>query len=223
MNTSISKAALVALALTFSSVSYADFGVGFKVGTLGLGIEGRWAPLPWLDLRAGANQYEYDDTRSEAGISYDATLTLDTYYLTGNFRFPLSPFRVTAGAFSNGNEIYLLSQDTGGAPITIGGAIFDTGDTGAIGSVTSFDSTSPYLGFGYDFELFGKVGLNFDVGVLWQDEPNVYLFATQYDTAPPAIQSALDAAFLEEMAELEDAFSDYKAWPVLSLSFVYNF
>ncbi len=223
MNVSISRTALLALALAFSSAASADFGVGFKAGTLGLGVEGRWAPLPWLDLRAGANQYEYDDTTSQAGINYDATLTLDTYYLTGNFRFPLSPFRVTAGAFSNGNEVLLLSQDTGGVPITIGGASFDTGEIGALGSVTSFDDTAPYLGFGYDFELFGKVGMNFDIGVLWQDEPEVYMFATQYDTAPPATQAALDDAFLEEMSELEDAFNDYKAWPVLSLSFVYNF
>lgn len=117
----------------------------------------------------------------------------------------------------------MLSRDTGGAPLTIGNASFDTDEIGALGGVTSFNSTSPYIGFGYDFELFGKVGLNFDVGVLWQDEPAVYLFATEYDTASPATQAALDDAFLAEMAELEDAFSDYKAWPVLSLTFVYNF
>lgn len=222
MNTLI-KTALTALILTLSSVANADFGVGLKAGTLGLGIEGRWAPLPWLDLRAGANRYDFDDTVSEGGINYDATMSLDTYFLTGNIRFPASPFRVTAGAHSNGNELRLLSQDTGGAPLIIGGTNFDTAEIGALGGITSFDSTSPYLGFGYDFEVFGKVGMNFDIGVLWQGEPNVYLFATQYDTASPATQAALDDAFMEEMAELEDAFSDYKAWPVLSLSFVYNF
>lgn len=223
MKTSIAKAALTALVLAFSSSANADFGVGFKAGTLGLGIEGRWAPLPWLDLRAGANQYDFDETVSEGGINYDATMSLDTYFLTGNFRFPASPFRITAGAFSNGNELQMLSQDTGGTPLNIGGVNFDTAEIGSLGGVTSFDGTSPYLGFGYDFEVFGKLGMNFDIGVLWQGEPNVYLFATQYDTAPPATQAALDDAFMAEMAELEDAFSDYKAWPVLSLSFVYNF
>lgn len=223
MNTPFTKAALIALTLSLSSAAHADFGVGFKAGTLGLGIEGRWAPLPWLDLRAGANQYDYDSSGSEAGINYDATLALDTYFLTGNLRFPASPFRLTAGAFSNGNEVQMLSQDTGGAPLTIGSSSFDTDEIGAVGSVTSFGSTAPYLGFGYDFELLGKVGLNLDIGVLWQGEPAVGLYATRYETASPSTQAALDAAFLEEMAELEDAFSNYKAWPVLSLSFVYNF
>ena len=223
MKTLIARTALIALVVSFSSAANADFGVGFKAGTLGLGIEGRWAPVPWLDVRAGANQYDVDKTVSEGGINYDSTLSLDTYFLTGNFRFPASPFRVTAGAFSNGNELQMLSQDTGGAPLNIGGTNFDTAEIGSLGGVTSFDGTSPYFGFGYDFEVFGKVGMNFDIGVLWQGEPNVYLFATQYDTAPPATQAALDDAFAVEMAELEDAFSDYKAWPVLSLSFVYNF
>ena len=223
MKISIANTALIALVLSLSSTAKADFGVGFKAGTLGLGIEGRWAPLPWLDLRAGANQYDFDDTVAEGGINYDATMSLDTYFLTGNFRFPASPFRVTAGAFSNGNELQMVSQDTVGAPITIGATSFNTTEIGALGAVTSFASTSPYFGFGYDFEVFGKVGMNFDIGVLWQGEPNVYLLATQYDTASPATQAALDDAFMLEMAELEDAFSNYKAWPVLSLSFVYNF
>jgi hypothetical protein len=223
MNTAITRAALVALVFVFSPAANADFGVGFKAGTLGLGIEGRWAPLPWLDLRVGANQYDYADTVTESGIRYDGTLALDTYYVTGNFHFPLSPFRLTAGAFSNGNELQILSQDTGGTPLLIGGNSFDTAEIGALGGVASFGSTAPYVGFGYDFEIFGKVGLNLDIGVLWQGEPTVGLYATQYDTASPATQAMLDAAFLTEQAELEDAFSNFKAWPVLSLSFVYNF
>jgi len=223
MNKLFSKAALITLVLLFSGAANADLGVGLKAGTLGLGIEGRWSPLPWLDLRLGANQYDYDNNGNQAGIDYDATLALDTYFLTGNFRFPLSPFRVTAGAFSNGNELQMSSQDTGGTPIDIGGVPFDTAVVGSLQAVTSFSETAPYLGFGYDFEIFGKVGLNLDFGVLWQGEPTVDLSATGYDTAPTIVQDQLDVAFVVEKAELEDEFSDYKAWPVLSLSFVYNF
>jgi hypothetical protein len=223
MNTALPKAALIALILSISSAAHADYGVGVKAGTLGLGIEGRWAPLPWLDLRAGMNQYDFDADGTQSGINYDATLALDNVFLTGNFRFPLSPFRVTAGVYSNGNELQMLSQDTGGAPITIGSSSFDTNEIGSVGAVTSFASTAPYVGFGYDFEIFGKVGLNLDFGVLWQGSPTVDLYATGYDTASPSTQAALDSAFVEEKAELEDEMSDYKAWPVLSLSFVYNF
>ena len=217
------KAVLATAALCASGAASADFGVGLKAGTLGLGIEGRWAPIPWFDLRVGANQFDYERNGSQAGIGYDATLALDTYYLTGNFKFPLSPFRVTVGAFSNGNEFQMVSQDTGGLPIDIGGIPFDPADVGQLQSTTSFDKTSPYLGIGFDFEVLGKVGLNLDLGVLWQGDPIVTLEATGLETAPPLIQVLLEPAIEIERQQLEDEMSDYKAWPVISLSFVYNF
>lgn len=211
------------LALLACNSASADFGVGMKVGTLGLGLEGRWSALPWLDVRLGVNNYEYDDNGSQAGVNYDATFSLDTYYATGNFRFPLSPFRVTAGVVSNGNEFVMASQDTGGLSFDIGNDTFSAADVGTLQSVTSFSSTAPYVGVGYDFEIFGKVGLNLDFGVLWQGEPEVTLEATGLAAAPLAVQTALAAELENERLELEDEMSDFKAWPVLSLGFVYNF
>lgn len=223
MKSIFSKAAVAAFALLAFGTASVDFGVGVKAGTLGIGLEGRWKPLPWLDLRVGGNAYDYEDNGSQAGINYDATFALDNYYLTGNFRFPLSPFRVTAGAFSNGNEFQMLSQDTGGADYNIGGVNFSAADVGSLESVTSFGSTAPYVGVGYDFEVFGKVGLNLDFGVLWQGEPDVTLEASGLATAPVAVQAALLPALEAERLELEDEMSDFKAWPVVSLAFVYNF
>lgn len=213
------KLAIATAILSFSGIANADAGVGVKVGTLGLGLEGRWSPLPWLDLRVGANQYDFDDTGSRAGINYDGTFALDTVYATGNFRFPLSPFRVTAGVFSNNNEVQLASQDAGNANFNIGGIDFSSADVGSLQSVTSFEKTAPYVGVGYDFEAFGKVGLNFDVGMLWQGEPNVTLTANGLAADQPAFQDALEA----ERLEIEDDVSNYKAFPVLSLGFIYNF
>jgi len=223
MKSLTTKSALMMLALLACNTAAADFGVGLKAGTLGLGFEGRWSALPWLDVRLGVNSYEYDDNGSQAGVNYDATFSLDTFYATGNFRFPLSPFRVTAGVVSNGNEFAMVSQDTGAVFIDIGDSTFNTADVGTLQSVTSFSDTAPYVGVGYDFEIFGKVGLNLDFGVLWQGEPEVTLEATGLATAPPAIQTFLATELENERRELEDEMSDFKAWPVLSLGFVYNF
>ena len=223
MNHRICISAVAALTLLAFGTATADVGVGLKAGTLGLGVEGRWKALPWLDVRLGVNGYDYDDNGAQAGINYDATLSLDSVYATGNFHFPLSPFRVTAGVVSNGNEFVMASQDTGGLSIEIGNGAFDPADVGTLQSVTSFDSTAPYLGVGFDFEVFGKVGLNLDLGVLWQGEPSVTLEATGLETAPAAIQDTLAAELETERLELEDEMSDFKAWPVISLGFVYNF
>ena len=223
MKSTFCRAALAALVLFSFGTASADFGVGVKAGTLGLGIEGRWSPIPWFDVRVGGSTYEYDDSGSQAGIGYNGTFSLDNYYATGNFNFPVSPFGVTAGAFSNGNEFSLVSRDTGGANFDIGNDTFSAADVGTLQSVTSFGSTAPYLGVGFDFEAFGKVGLNLDFGVLWQGEPDVTLEATGLATAPPAVQSLLQPALEVERLELEDEMSDFTAWPVVSLAFVYNF
>jgi hypothetical protein len=218
------KGMLAAIAFLASGTAAADFGAGVKAGTLGLGLEARWdPPVPWFDLRVGVNSYDYNDKAGYSGIDYDATLTLDNYYLTTNFKFPASPFRLTLGAFANGNEIKLASQDIGAANFNIGGASFSSSDVVSLESVVSFSSTSPYLGVGFDFELFGKAGLNLDFGLLWQGEPTVTLEATGLDSAPAQVQVPLGQALEAERLELEEEMSNYKAWPVISLAFVYNF
>ena len=219
MNALRAKLTVLLLGLAMAgSVSAADnLWLGFKAGTLGLGLEATWRPLPWFDIRAGANSFDYDDDGSQAGVNYNATLHLETYYATLNFRFPLSPFRVTAGAFSNGNELQMVSMDSPNFAIGIGN--FNQDEVGILRSTTFFEDVAPYLGFGYDFNVFGKVGLNLDIGVLWQGEPSVTLTASGTPVDPAFFAIQLDA----ERQELEAEFEDYKAFPVLSLGFSFNF
>lgn len=214
---------IIAVALAGAGTASADIGVGVKAGTLGIGVEGRWSPLPWVDIRVGVNSYDYDDDGVQAGIDYEATLALDSVYATGNVRFPLSPFRLTAGAFSNGNEFLMQSREAGNASLDIGGSTFDAADVGVLQGAASFGSTAPYLGIGFDFEVLGKVGLNLDLGVLWQGDPDVTLDASGLPSAPLAVRSGLASALEAERLELEDELDDFKAWPVISLGFVYNF
>ncbi len=213
------NAALAASAIMLCGTASADFGVGVKAGTLGLGIEGRWNPVPLIDFRVGANAYDYDTDASTSGIDYDATLELDSYYVTGNLNFPLSPLRLTAGVFANNNEVAVTSQDSGGQDIDLGGITLPADVVGTLSGRTYFEDFAPYAGIGFDFEVLGKVGLNFDVGVLWQGEPKVGLTAD----GTGAGQLPFEAALELERQQLEDDLSDYKAYPVVSLAFIYNF
>lgn len=218
------KAALAAGALLATGSAMADFGVGVKAGTLGLGVEGRWdPPVPWFDVRVGLNQYDLGGSHDYSGIDYDATLAFDNYYLTANFKFPVSPMRLTVGAYSNSNELRLRSANNGDSFLDIGGIPVPVDIVGGLRSTTSFDSTAPYAGVGFDFEVLGKAGLNLDFGVLWQGEPAVTLEATNWENLSPAEQALLGPALDAEQRDLQDDISDYKAWPVVSLSFVYNF
>lgn len=208
---------LLGLALAAGARADDNLWLGVKAGTLGLGVEGAWRPLPWLDLRAGINSFEYDHDGSEAGIDYDSTLDLQTYYATANFRMPLSPFRFTAGVFDNGNELELVSTDSG--PIEVGGTTFPADAVGTLSGLASFDDVAPYAGIGFDFGLFDKVGLNLDLGVLFQGDPDVVLSSDGTLANDPTFRQALE----DERAELEEDVDRYKLYPVASLTFTVQF
>jgi len=153
MKTFFTRTVVLATALLLGGNAMADDNLwfGVKAGTLGIGLEASWRALPWFDIGIGANLYDYEDSGSQAGINYDATLALDTFYATASFRFPLSPFRMTVGAYSNGNEIELVSQPMGS--YEIGDIPYSPDDVGTLRSTSSFDDFAPYLGAGFDFEL----------------------------------------------------------------------
>jgi len=210
------------LATLFASIALpamADDNIwfGVKAGTLGLGVEATWRPIRYLDFRIGANKFSYDDNGSEAGIDYDTELDLQSFYATANLRPPLSPFRFTAGIVSNGNELNLASRST--STFDIGGSTFTSAQVGQLQGGIQFDSVSPYAGVGFDFRLFDTLGLNLDVGVLFQGTPQASLRATG--------PIANDPTFLTELAleqqELQNSVDEYELYPVVSLGFSFNF
>jgi hypothetical protein len=220
MTTNLLKACVLlsALAATGTAVADHNFGIGVKAGTLGIGVEGTWRPLPYIDLRLGANRYDYEASGLYGGVNYDAEFNLDNYYVTGNLHLPLSPFRLTGGLYSNGNEFNAVSGDNG-AIVFIGGDPYPADAVGTLSAGAAFDSTSPYVGVGFDFTVLGKVGLVLDLGMLWQGSPQISMSTDGPLDGNPMFEASLDA----ERAELENELSDYKAWPVVSLGFVFNF
>lgn len=219
MNKTILAAIVTGSLMLVSTVATANDNLWFgaKAGSLGLGVEARWQPIPWLDVRAGFNQFDYEDNGAQAGIAYDATLELETAYATANLRFPLSPMRLSIGAFANNNELVMASRDTGS--IVVGGQTFTNTEVGRLRSTSSFDSPSPYLGIGFDFELVNRLGLNLDLGVLWQGDPTVTLTSDGSLANDPQFQQRLE----EERQELENEAEDFKAYPVISLGLHFNF
>ncbi len=201
---------------TQSAIADDNLWFGAKTGTLGIGLEVTWRPVPYLDLRAGLNKFDYDISGSEAGINYASDLKLDSMYVTANFRVPLNPLRFTVGVFSNGNELSMVSQVPTGI---IGGATYLPSEIGTLRSTTSFKSTAPYLGIGFDFRAFNKVGINLDLGFLWQDSPIVTITTDGLLAGDPTFNAALEM----ERLELENALKNFKVHPVISLGFAVNF
>ena len=211
--------ALIGLGLLGTQSALADDNIwlGAKAGTLGIGFEATWRPTPILDFRAGLNNYSYNTNSAEAGIDYDSELDLNTFYATANLRAPMSPFRLTAGIFSNRNEVNLVSQSS--ATYDIGGMTYTGAEVGTLNAAVSFEKTAPYLGVGADFRIADTLGLNFDLGVLWQGTPVVGMTASGPITLDPNFQAELAA----ETVELQNALNNYKAYPVVSIGLSFNF
>ena len=212
-------ATVVALAAANPAPANDTLWFGVKAGTLGYGAEASWRPIEWLDVRGGVNLFEYDDSRNYAGIDYDGTLDLNTYYLNGNFRFPLSPFRLTVGVHQNNNEVQLVSQDMAAYPIGGNPIPYTPADVGTLRSVAGFDSVSPYIGAGFDFDILDRLGLSLDFGVLWQGSPAVALSADGLLASDPGFQADLET----ERRSLEEELENLKAYPVISLGLNFNF
>jgi hypothetical protein len=219
MRTLRSTASILLLALLSTGIAHAEhqFGVGVKAGTLGLGLEASWQRLTYLELRIGAMAFDYNDDGDVAGIDYEQELSLQSFYATANIHFTDSPMRVTAGYYSNGNELLLTNDQM--VDQEIGGVIFPGAGIGTLSSTTTFANGAPYFGIGYDFMIKGKIGMNVDFGVLWQGDPEVTLTADGALSGDPGFQAALEA----ERQELEEDLSDFKALPVLQIGFVYRF
>ena len=126
---------------------------------------------------------------------------------------------MTLGAFSNANEVQLTSWPMEAFLIGDNPIPYTPADIGTLNSTTSFDSFAPYLGAGFDFEIFGKLGLALDFGVLWQGEPTMTLGATGLLASDPGLLANLETERLQLVNEAEDL----KAYPVVSLGFNFNF
>ncbi|NNF52294.1 MAG: hypothetical protein HKN59_07620 [Gammaproteobacteria bacterium] len=194
-----------------------DFWLGMKAGTLGIGGEASWRPVPYLDLRAGVNGFSFDQNGSEAGIDYLGNADLMTVFATANLRVPLSPFRVTAGIFNNGNELSLTSRDT--STYQVGSQTYTSDEVGTLRAGATFDDWAPYAGIGFDFRLLDTLGLHIDAGVLGQGSPLVTLTADGSAASDPQFQQQLEA----ERLELQNSVDDYKYYPVVSIGFSFNF
>ena len=124
---------------------------------------------------------------------------------------------VTVGAFSNGNEVQLVSQDM--PAYDVGGIVYTPTEVGSLKSTTSFESVAPYLGAGFDFNIADRLGLSLDFGVLWQGDPIVTLTSDGTLANDPAFLDALE----QERQQLVNEVEDLKAYPVVSLGFNFNF
>jgi hypothetical protein len=206
------------LATLLAAPAHAEFTLGGKVGTLGLGIEGTYAFSEKWGIRAGFNTFSYDFEDDVDGVSYQGDLDLSSFSLLGDFRPQGGGFRLTGGAVINGNEVGAVADP---APTyEIGDNIYTLEEVGVLSANAEFDSFAPYLGLGYDFGMQSNLRVYIDVGVLFQGDPGVGIDSTGGTLSDdPGLRADLDA---EEQSFVED-LDGFELYPVLSIGLQYAF
>jgi len=192
--------------------------VGAKAGTLGAGVELTTNIVPMLlNGRLQLNGFKYNTTVTDTNVHYDAKLKLfsvgalaDVYPFAGKFR-------LTAGAYYNGNKLDITGVPTA-ASYTFNGTTYTSAQAGTVTGTMDFNNFAPYAGIGWgDAVSSGSpIGFNVDLGVLYQGKPKTSITAT-------GAAAGLAADIAAEQTRLDNSVKNFKFYPVASVGVSWNF
>jgi len=202
-----------------TSAFASDFGLDAHASTLGLGAELNYSINSYFTARVDLNRYNYSYTGTKQQINYDFDLHLKSYSAMLDWHPFAGTFRVSAGYFSNKNDIGAVATPQGS--YTINGTSYTAAQVGVLSGDITFNPTVPYLGIGWSTlgtESTG-LGVEFDIGALFQGSPKVQLSATGAAASNAQFQSDLAA----EQVKLQGDLNSFKTYPVISLGLAYRF
>ena len=213
-----------ALFLAASPAAWADVGLLLKAGTLGAGLDVSKGISESLALRLQANALTYDRDITESDVDYSADLELKSVGLLLDWHPFSGVFRVSAGAYWNGNEATAVGRSTGGT-YEINGVTYPSAAVGSLNGQIDFESVAPYFGIGFGSAPKAGRGMtfSFDLGVFYQGEPNVGLTAVCGVGVSAFTCTQIQNDVVAEEASLQDDLKDYKFYPVVSFGIGYRF
>ena len=176
------KRIIVLFAITLFALSTSVYAKGASVGVKAPRSAPAWrvrfAISDSIALRAGVNYFPYTYNGTAGDIDYDFDLNLISVPVLIDYHPFKGSFRLSGGAIYNGNN--LDAKATPVADTVIGGIPFTPAQIGTLNADIDFSPIAPYLGLGWDTS-FGKesgFGFTFELGALFQGEPEANLSST---------------------------------------------
>jgi hypothetical protein len=211
---------VIGLLLAPMMVSAGDWGLDLHAGTLGGGGEVNYTINPYFTARLGFNRYNYNYNATKQQINYDFTLQLKSYALLFDWHPFAGVFHVTAGYFSNKNDVLGLGQPQNGSYV-INGDTYSASQVGTLMGSITFNAGAPYLGIGWNSlgTTHTGLGFEFDLGALFQGSPTAKLSANGSLSNNPQFQSDLAA----EQAKLQNDVNFFKIYPAVNVGLSYRF
>jgi len=210
-------------------------GIGVKVGTLGIGFNVGTALGSRVNIRGGANFFDYKDSLTEDGVNYNGTLQLRSVEAKVDL-FLAGGFRVTPGfLIYDDNNISATAAVPGGQSFTLGGTRYFSSVPNPISGTAALtlNKTAPTLAIGFG-NLLPRSGRHFsvstDIGVVFQGSPQFALGLAGSSCSPTltncvpinAIPGAT-ANIQSEQQKISDDLKPFKYYPELSVMFGWSF
>jgi hypothetical protein len=195
--------------------------IGFKAGTLGVGIEFSFPVSENFSLRINANGLSYDETEQSDDIEYTGTLQLSNIGLLGDYYPTDSSFRLTAGAYINNNQFEGRALPSSLIPIDLGNVSYGINDIGHLDTVVTFQPISPYIGIGFGNDTREKGwGFTLDIGAMYHGAPTAEVTA---DIKNQYLRPIIERELKEEKIDLEAKLADVQFFPVVMVGVNYTF
>jgi hypothetical protein len=217
------------------SNSTPHLGIGVKIGSLGIGFNVGTALGSRVNIRGGANFFEYKDSLTEDGVNYNGTLHLRSVEAKLDL-FLVGGFRVTPGfLLYNDNNVSATAAVPGNQSFTLGGTRYFSSAANPITgtAAVTLNKTAPTLAIGFG-NLLPRSGRHFsvstDIGVVFQGSPQFALglagsscSTTFTNCVPISTISGASANILSEQQKISDDLKPFKYYPELSVMFGWSF
>ena len=198
---------------------------GFKIGSLGVGFDVAAPIVDGVGVRFNLNGMKYKKSETINDISYDGDLTLLTVGMLLDY-FPFdNAFRVSGGAYYNGNKFAGSATPNFATPdIIVGDTAYNEDRIKRLDTDITVDNFAPYLGIGWGNDTREKGwGLSLDVGAMYHGTPQSNLDVVINSAVTAVDAAAIKADVAKESQRHQDDIGDFKFYPVIMVGLNYTF
>ena len=187
-------------------------------GTLGIGPEIGYRPVPLIGVRASATFLGISHDVDVDDINYGGDLRLRSWGASADLYPFENAFRISAGLRSSRNRVDLVASPA--QPVSIGGMSYTPEQIGTLEGEVRARKVAPTFTLGVARNLRTGLAWSLDAGVMLHGTPRTrQLRATGLLANNPLLQANLT----RERAEIEDEIDNYKIFPIVQLSVGYTF
>ena len=198
--------------------------LGTKIGTLGMGLDISTSLNEDFSVRFNLNGASVTETDSEDGNDFEGTLDLLTAGLLLDYYPFENNFRLSTGAYYNGNGFTGTAKGAPGSTIDIGGTEYQSSELGSLDADMSFNSIAPYLGIGWGNNSHDSGwGFTFDLGAMYHGSGTANLTPNYGNQVTPEIKNEINQNILQEENSINDDLSSAKFYPVIAFGVNYSF